>query len=60
MNGATHRLDFELEVGPDGKLAGGATLKQSDWGIEPYSGLFGALKVRDEVEVVAEATLPPG
>jgi hypothetical protein len=60
MNGTTRPLGFELEAGPDGKLTGGATVKQSDWGIEPYSGLFGALKVRDEVEVVAEATLPAG
>lgn len=59
MNDATHPLDFELEVDPDGRVAGSASLKQSDWGIEPYTGLFGALKVKDEVEVVAEASLPP-
>jgi hypothetical protein len=33
-------------------------VKQSDWGIQPYSGLFGTLKVKDEVEVVGEASLP--
>jgi hypothetical protein len=33
-------------------------LKQSDWGIKPYSTLFGALKVVDEVEVALEASLP--
>ena len=33
-------------------------MKQSDWGIKPYSGLFGTLKVSDEVEVVAEGSLP--
>ena len=55
MNGATHPLGFELDVRPDGKVTGGATVRQSDWGIKPYSGLFGALKVKDEVEVVAEA-----
>lgn len=56
MNGATHPLGFELEVRP-GAVTGGATVRQSDWGIKPYSGLFGALKVKDEVEVVGEATL---
>jgi hypothetical protein len=30
---------------------------QSDWGIKPYRGLMGALKVRDEIEVVIAATL---
>ena len=45
-------------VGDDGKLSGSAVVKQSDWGITPYSTLFGALKVVDEVEVVLDATLP--
>jgi hypothetical protein len=60
MNGNVHRLDFELELGREGAVSARATLKQSDWGIEPYSGLFGTLKVRDEVEVVGEASLPSG
>jgi polyisoprenoid-binding protein YceI len=57
MNGNTHPLDFVLEVSPEGQVSGHATVTQSDWGIEPYSGLFGTLKVRDEVEVVAEASV---
>ena len=31
---------------------GRATLVQSEWGIKPYRGLMGALKVRDDVEVI--------
>jgi polyisoprenoid-binding protein YceI len=58
MAGNSHPVEFELGVGPDGRIAGGATLKQTDWGIKPYSGLFGALKVADEVEVVGEASPP--
>jgi YceI-like domain len=58
MNGNTHPLEFVLEVGPEGQVSGEATVTQSEWGIEPYSGLFGTLKVRDEVEVVAEGSLP--
>lgn len=57
MNGDVHPLDFELEFGPDGAVSGRATVKQSEWGIEPYSGLFGTLKVSDEVAVVGEASL---
>ena len=59
MNGNVHPLDFDLELRSDGALFGRATVKQSDWGIAPYSGLFGTLKVRNEVEVVGEASLPP-
>jgi|SRR5262245_7303990 len=55
LNGTTHSLSFDLEVGPDKSLTGAATVKQTDWGIEPYSGLFGTLKVKDEVEVIGEA-----
>jgi polyisoprenoid-binding protein YceI len=58
MNGARHPLQFELDVTPDGQVSGEATLRQSDWDIKPYSGLFGTLRVKDEVRVIAEATLP--
>lgn len=34
------------------------TIVQSNWGIKPYSGLMGALKVRDAVEMTVEATVP--
>lgn len=57
MNGNVHPLHFELELGPGGAVSARALLKQSDWGIKPYSGLFGTLKVRDEIEVVGEAAL---
>jgi len=58
MNGVTRPLEFDLDVNAGGKVTGGATVKQTDWGIEPYSGLFGALKVKDEVEILVDATLP--
>jgi hypothetical protein len=38
----------------DGGVAGSARIKQTDWGMKPYSALFGTLKVADEVEVVIE------
>jgi hypothetical protein len=58
LNGATHPLSFELELGDDGSLTGSAKVKQTDWGIKPYSGLFGTLKVRDEIQVTGTASLP--
>ena len=48
-------IGFELAVGDAGVLSASAVVKQSDWGIKPYSALFGALKVRDEVVVKFEA-----
>jgi polyisoprenoid-binding protein YceI len=49
-------IAFDVTVGDDGKLSGSAVVKQTDWGITPYSTLFGALKVADEVEVVINAS----
>ena len=50
-------LAVELTVGDDGAVRGGATITQSSWGMKPYSALFGALKVHDDVEVVLEGHL---
>ncbi len=52
----TRPIAFDLTVGDDGRLSGSAVVKQTDWGITPYSTLFGALKVVDEVEVVIDAS----
>jgi polyisoprenoid-binding protein YceI len=57
LAGQAAPLTFELTAA-DGSLGGSAVIKQSDWGIKPYSALFGALKVADEVTVVVEAHLP--
>ncbi len=55
--GKGHPVTFDLTV--DGRhLVGRATIKQTDWGMKPYSALFGTLKVNDEVEVTVEALLP--
>jgi len=52
---ATHPIAFDLAVSGDGAIRAGAVVKQSDWGIKPYTALFGALKVADEVRVQLEA-----
>ena len=56
--GATRRISAALGVDGEGVLSGTIPLSQSGWGIEPYRGLMGALKVRDEVEIVIAARLP--
>ncbi|MBO0784714.1 MAG: YceI family protein [Actinobacteria bacterium] len=35
-----------------------ASVTQSDFGIKPYTGFMGALRVRDAVDIEAEGTLP--
>jgi hypothetical protein len=60
LNGVTRPLTFELDAPPGGPLRGSAVIKQSDWGIKPYTTLFGALKVADEVAVSFEGDQRPG
>ncbi len=57
--GQSHPIEFELTAGEDSKLSGAAVIKQTNWGITPYSTLFGALKVGDEVRVVIDASSGP-
>ena len=56
--GTTRPVTARLDVDADGRVSGTIPLAQTDWGITPYRGLMGALKVRDEVEIVIEARLP--
>jgi polyisoprenoid-binding protein YceI len=55
--GTTRPLGFDLAFGDDGRLSATAVVKQSDWGMKPYSALFGALKVADEVRVEIDAAV---
>lgn len=47
-------VTFELATA-DGQLTGVTTVRQSSFGIKPYSALFGALKVADEVQILIDA-----
>jgi polyisoprenoid-binding protein YceI len=49
-------VTFELSLN-GGHLSGSATVKQTDFGMKPYSALFGTLKVLDEVQVAVDANL---
>jgi len=57
MGGATRPLRARLQS-EGGRVGGTIALTQSEWGIKPYRGLMGALKVRDDVEVVVDAPAP--
>jgi polyisoprenoid-binding protein YceI len=57
--GVTQPITFDLEIDDAGALSATAVVTQTTWGMKPYSALFGALKVKDEVEVVLEGRLDP-
>jgi polyisoprenoid-binding protein YceI len=54
LRGKTQPITFDLAVGDSGNVSGSAVVKQTNFGMKPYSALFGALKVADEVTVVIE------
>ncbi len=54
LAGTTRPAEFDLVVDDAGKLSGTAVITQSLWGMKPYSALFGALKVADDVEIVLD------
>lgn len=60
IRGRSRPAGFELSVGADGHVTGTAQLVQSEWGIKPYRGLIGALRVRDSLEVVFDGVLATG
>ena len=57
--GTRRPITFELRVTDRGDLTGRATITQSEFGIKPYSTMFGALRVLDEVQIALEGRLPP-
>jgi polyisoprenoid-binding protein YceI len=59
LRGTTRPIAFELEL-QDGRVRGSAVVKQTEWGMKPYTALFGALKVADEVRVEIDCALPAG
>jgi polyisoprenoid-binding protein YceI len=57
VRGTTRPIAFELELA-GGRVRGTAVVKQTEWGMKPYTALFGALKVADDVRVEIDAALP--
>ena len=57
MGGSTRPVRARLESA-GGRVSATIPLTQSEWGIKPYRGLMGALKVRDDVEIVLDVALP--
>lgn len=52
-------VQFVLTIDGDGHLAATAQITQTAFGIEPYSAMRGALKVKDELLIEVDGQLPP-
>ena len=58
LNGRTQPAVLQVTAPGSGQYRGSATLAQTGFGIKPYSGFFGALKLKDEVTLEFQLTLP--
>lgn len=58
IRGVDRPLRLQVSQAGPGHYRATGTVVQSDYGIKPYTAFFGALKVRDAVEVEAEAAIP--
>ena len=56
--GVTRPATLAVGLGEGRRARGSLVVRQSDWGITPYRALMGALRVRDEVEIVFDVMLP--
>jgi polyisoprenoid-binding protein YceI len=57
LHGSSQPVRLQVEPAGPGRYRGTATVRQTDHGITPYTGFFGALKLKDEVGVEVEADL---
>ena len=57
MRGTSRPLRLQVVSPAPGRYRGSATVRQTDFGITPYSGFFGTLKLKDEVTVEFEVTI---
>ena len=57
FNGQTQPVRLQVNSPGEGRYRGSVTVPQSAFGIKPYSGFFGALKLKDEVVAEFEVDL---
>lgn len=56
IDGTTRPASFALDL-DGGRARGTLTITQSEFGITPYKALMGALKVRDDIDVVLDVQI---
>ncbi|HEY0933487.1 MAG TPA: YceI family protein [Trebonia sp.] len=61
LNGVSQPFRLTVTNPEPGRYQGSTAIRQTSFGLTPYSGFFGALKLRDEVQVEFEITIqePP-
>jgi polyisoprenoid-binding protein YceI len=57
LNGKTQPARLQVTAPGDGQYRGSATLNQTGFGVKPYSGFFGTLKLKNEVTVEFEVNV---
>ena len=58
LNGQSEPVRLQVSEPAPGRYRGSATVVQTGLGVKPYVGFFGALKLKDEVGVEFEVTIP--
>lgn len=58
LAGETHPIEVPVDVADDGTATATVAVRQSAWGMKPYSTMMGALRVGDEVEVTLTVRFP--
>lgn len=58
INGRTRPVDLTVDDLGDGRYKAAATIAQTEFGIKPFTGMFGALRLADDVGVTVEVALP--
>jgi len=57
LNGTTRPVNLHVTNAGPSRFRGTTTIRQTDFGITPYSGFLGALKLKDDIAVEFEVAL---
>jgi polyisoprenoid-binding protein YceI len=57
LAGRSAPIELRVQPAGSGRYQATTTIRQTDFGIKPYSGFLGALKVRDTVDIEVEVDL---
>jgi polyisoprenoid-binding protein YceI len=57
LHGTSRPLRLQVVSPAPGQFRGSATVRQTDFGLTPYSGFFGTLKLKNDVAVELELTI---
>jgi hypothetical protein len=58
LRGTSRPVRLQVISPAPGQFRGSAAIRQTDFGVTPYSGFFGTLKLKDEVTVEFDVKLP--